>query len=111
AEAQAKESQIQLALERVRARTMAMQRSEELHEVIQLIFDQLQQLNFNIDVANFALNYKETEDFDLLLAVPHGKYATKIHIPYFKHPIFDRFNKAKEKGGLLTDTFSKGEKN
>ena len=32
AEAQAKESQIQLALERVRARTMAMQKSDELFE-------------------------------------------------------------------------------
>jgi hypothetical protein len=30
AEAQARESQIQLALERVRARTMAMQKSDEL---------------------------------------------------------------------------------
>src|SRR6185437_16917485 len=107
AEAQAKESQIQLALERVRARTMAMQKSEELHEVIQLVFDQLQQLNFDIDVANFALNYKDTDDFDLLLAVPHGKYPMKIHVPYMQHPVFDRFNQAKKKDGLLVDTLSK----
>src|SRR6185437_8590567 len=110
AEAQAKESQIQLALERVRARTMAMQKSEELHEVIQLVFDQLQQLNFNIDVANFALNYKETDDFDLLLAVPNGKYPMEIHVPYFKHPVFDRFNKTKKNGNLLIDTLTKDEK-
>jgi signal transduction histidine kinase len=110
AEAQAREAEIQLALERVRARTTAMQKSEELNEVIQMIFDQLQQLNFDIDVADFALNYQETDDFNLLLAVTHGKYATKIHIPYFKHPVFDRFNKAKKKGGLLTDALSKDEK-
>ncbi|MGZ3776419.1 MAG: hypothetical protein ACXVI9_02105, partial [Mucilaginibacter sp.] len=110
AEEQARESQIQLALERVRARTMAMQKSEELHEVIQLVFDQLQQLNFNIDVANFALNYKETDDFDLFLAVPNGKYPMEIHVPYFKHPVFDRFNKAKKKGNLLIDTLTKDEK-
>ena len=36
AEAQAREAQIELALERVRARTMAMQKSEELKEVIQI---------------------------------------------------------------------------
>src|SRR6202007_1694057 len=83
AEEQTRESQIQLALERVRARTMAMQKSEELHEVIQLVFDQLQQLNFNIDVANFALNYKETDDLDLFIAVPHGKYPVEVHVPYF----------------------------
>ena len=110
AEEQARESQIQLALERVRARTMAMQKSEELHEVIQLVFDQLQQLNFDIDVANFALNYKETDDFELVLAVPHGKYPVEIHVPYFKHPVFDRFNKAKKKEGLLVDRLSKEEK-
>ncbi|HEX3383936.1 MAG TPA: hypothetical protein VHS53_02050, partial [Mucilaginibacter sp.] len=82
AEAQARESEIQLALERVRARTMAMQKSEELHEVIQLVFDQLHQLNFNIATANFALNYKETDDLDLWIAVAGAKYATKICVPY-----------------------------
>ena len=110
AEEQTRESQIQLALERVRARTAAMQKSEELHEVIQLVFDQLQQLNFNIDVANFALNYKETDDFDLVLAVPDGKYPMEIHVPYFKHPVFDRFNKAKKKRNLLIDTLTKDQK-
>ena len=39
--AQARESQIQLALERVRARTMAMQKSEELAETVSLLFKQL----------------------------------------------------------------------
>ena len=37
AEAQAREAQIQAALERVRARTMAMQRSDELAEVANII--------------------------------------------------------------------------
>src|SRR5678816_4080768 len=41
AEAQAKESQIQLALERVRARTMAMQRSDELLGVVSTLYEQL----------------------------------------------------------------------
>jgi signal transduction histidine kinase len=109
-EAQKKEATIEVALERIRSRTMAMHKSDELHEVIQLVFDQLQQLNFNIDVANFAFNYKETDDFDLLLAVPHGKYPMEIHVPYFKHPVFDRFNKAKKNGDLLTDTLTKDEK-
>ncbi|MDP3667249.1 MAG: histidine kinase dimerization/phospho-acceptor domain-containing protein, partial [Sediminibacterium sp.] len=41
AEAQAREAQIQLALERVRARTMAMQQSEELAETASVVFKQL----------------------------------------------------------------------
>jgi serine phosphatase RsbU (regulator of sigma subunit) len=44
AEAQARESQIQLALERVRARTMAMQKSEELAETATILFEQLNAL-------------------------------------------------------------------
>ena len=40
AEAQAREAQIQLALERVRARTMAMQKSDELPDAANLLFQQ-----------------------------------------------------------------------
>jgi hypothetical protein len=46
-EAQAREAQIQLALERVRARTMAMQRSEELSETAYVLFQQFTQLGEN----------------------------------------------------------------
>ena len=41
AEAQARDAQIELALERVRARTMAMQKSEELAETVSVLFMQL----------------------------------------------------------------------
>ena len=44
AEAQAREAQIQLALERVRARTMAMQRSDELSETAAVLFQQFKEL-------------------------------------------------------------------
>ena len=45
AEAQAREAQIEAALERVRSRSMGMQKSEELRDVIQVIYEQLVQLN------------------------------------------------------------------
>jgi signal transduction histidine kinase len=44
AEAQAREAQIQLALERVRARTMAMQKSGELSETVYILFQQFKDL-------------------------------------------------------------------
>jgi serine phosphatase RsbU (regulator of sigma subunit) len=44
AEAQAREAEIQLALERVRARTMAMQKSNELAQASAKIFSQLNEL-------------------------------------------------------------------
>ncbi|MGB5848557.1 MAG: hypothetical protein WBH40_08720, partial [Ignavibacteriaceae bacterium] len=44
AEAQAREAQVQLALERVRARTMAMHQSDELAETAAVVFKQLMNL-------------------------------------------------------------------
>ena len=45
AEAQAREAQIEAALERVRARTMAMHRSEELAEAASVLFQQILSLD------------------------------------------------------------------
>ncbi|GEM_PF-1505163 len=59
AEAQAKEAQIEAILERVRSRTMAMQKSEELKEVVNSLFGGLEQLNYNpIDCTILTLNEK-----------------------------------------------------
>jgi signal transduction histidine kinase len=44
AEAQAREAQVQLAMERVRARTMAMQKSNELPETAAILFEQFKSL-------------------------------------------------------------------
>src|SRR6185369_9264666 len=46
AEAQARESQIELGLERVRARAMAMQKSDELSELVDTVFKELTKLDF-----------------------------------------------------------------
>jgi len=55
AEAQARESQIQLALERVRARTMAMQHSNELQETAVLLFQQVKSLNIPTGSCSFNI--------------------------------------------------------
>jgi signal transduction histidine kinase len=112
AESQAKEAKIEVALERVRSRTMAMQKSDELAEVIQVLYEQLYQLNFNIDSANFAMNYKEGDDLDLWISSASQQYPTKIHLPYIDHPIFNRFIEAKNNNvDLLTEIYSFDEKN
>ena len=55
AEAQAREARIQLALERVRARTMAMQKSEELSEAVYILFQQFKELGENPDQATIGI--------------------------------------------------------
>jgi len=112
AEAQAKEAQIELALERVRARALAMQKSDELLDVIKVVAQQLLSLDFKIGAATFSLNYQETNDFDLWMAVPGSPDVSKIHVPYFDHPLFNNFIKAKESGAdFLVQQLSFEEKN
>ena len=112
AEAQAREAQIEAALERVRSRSMAMHKSEDLKDVIQVVFEQLLHLNFKIDSASFALNYKETDDFNLWTATPEQTYPVLIHIPYFDHPIFNKLKESKEnRVDFFADSYTLEEKN
>src|SRR4051794_2885509 len=49
AEAQAREAQIQLALERIRSRSLAMHHSNELKDVVAILFQQLKILGLEFD--------------------------------------------------------------
>ncbi|MBK9332006.1 MAG: hypothetical protein IPM96_06280 [Ignavibacteria bacterium] len=97
AEDQAREAQIETALERVRSRTMGMQKSEELGEVSRVMNEQLQQLNFKNYIAGFIMDYKNSNDFEIWRSDPSQLLMSKTHIPYFDHPIFKEFIRAKEK--------------
>ena len=88
AEAQAREAQIEAALEKVRSRTMAMHKSEELIEVIASVFQQLEHLSFRIDSANLFLNYKENP-FKFWMAVPGYLYPSEIDVPYGDFAIYE----------------------
>ena len=97
AEAQAREAQIEAALERVRSRTMAMQKSDELKEVIQTVYDQFIHLKINIEHTGFILDYKERDDMYIWLADRH-EVPAQVTIPYFDCSHWNSFNEAKEKG-------------
>src|SRR6202008_4486184 len=55
AEEQTRESQIQLGLERVRARAMAMQSSDELAELVDIVFKELTKLDFGLTHCAIAI--------------------------------------------------------
>ncbi len=96
-EAQTKEAQIEAALERIRSRTMGMQKSEELREVIQVVYQQFNHLHILIEHTGFIMDYKARDDMHIWLA---DKYASpfEITIPYFDSPHWNSFVEAKEKG-------------
>lgn len=87
AEAQAKEAQIEGALERVRSRTMAMQKSEDLREVVGVLYTQLRNLEFNQGVASIIIMNAVTGDMDWWMEGFSDGYELpeSYHVPYFDH--------------------------
>jgi flagellar hook-basal body complex protein FliE len=111
AEAQAREAQIELALERVRARTMAMQKSEELKEVIRVVYDQFLHLKINVDHAGFVVDYTPKGDWHFWIA-DEQDIPSKITHPYFESVWANQFDEAKEKGAdFFTTNLNFEEKN
>jgi signal transduction histidine kinase len=112
AEAQAREAQIEAALERVRSRSMAMHKSEEFPEVIQVVFEQFLLLDFKIDSAQFDVSFRESDDLNLWTAAPGQPYPTKLHIPYADYEVFNSIKKAKKAGhAFVSIQLTKEEKN
>ncbi|HNP99597.1 MAG TPA: hypothetical protein PKK99_11110, partial [Bacteroidia bacterium] len=98
AEAQAREAKIEASLERVRSRSTGMQKSDELRDVIQVIYEQLVHLGIDIFGAGFTMDYKEREDWQIWAADIANLSPTLLHIPYFDHPYWNAWNDAKRKG-------------
>src|SRR5262249_15684885 len=84
AEAQAREAQIEAALEKVRSRSLAMHHSEELEQVAVSLFDRLVELGLPIDGALIFLFDKVKRDLQLWIATRHLSAPVRIDVPYDK---------------------------
>ncbi len=106
-----RELEIEAALDRVRSRTMAMQKSEHLVEVINVVAEQLLQLNFRLNTASFFLN-NESEEFTFWLAAIGESNPDKIVIPKLSHPALNNIKEAQKNGvDFWADNLSFEEKN
>lgn len=97
AEAQARDAKIEAALERVRSRSTGMRKSEELKDVIRVVFDQFIQLNILVEHSGFIMDYKERDDMLIWLA-DELQVMHQVTIPYFDSPHWNSFVEAKNKG-------------
>ncbi|OOG70470.1 sensor histidine kinase [Algoriphagus sp. A40] len=88
AESQAREAQIEAALERVRARTMGLQKSEELRQVVKVLYNQLKELGFDGGLAGIIIMDPDSGDVDCWAEGFDDGYdlPEKYHVPYFDHP-------------------------
>ena len=104
AEAQAREAKVEAALERVRARTMAMQRSEELSEVAAVIYEQLNTLGFRTLQCGFDLVDPETHAMSHWITnadgevVPASGKASDVGILADLHPVTAAMFRAWKRG-------------
>jgi SnoaL-like domain len=97
AEDQAREAQIQLAMERVRARTMAMQGSNELPVAANLLFQQVQSLGMPAWSAGYCIWDEKKQGVTLWMS-SEGVMQPAFHAPLTKDPSFIHMREAFEKG-------------
>ncbi len=91
AEAQARESQIQLALERVRARTMAMHKSEELAETARLLYDEFRTLAINTFTCGYIFIKEDQHKQTCWVTLPDGTLiADFINFPLTGDHVLDK---------------------
>ena len=97
-EEQAKEAKIQLALERVRAKTMAMKTQSDLLDIIELFGQQLNAVDIKFGNVTFIEGaITKTRDWDLWSHAPDAEIPTqKILIPYIEDPHFKKTAEAVE---------------
>ncbi|MGB5314562.1 MAG: hypothetical protein WBN56_01045, partial [Robiginitalea sp.] len=113
AEAMAREAQIEAALERVRAASMAMHSSDELFNVINILSQQLVQLGIKMDAAMIMETVEDSKDWYMWLAIPSEVYTriNQVHVPYLRSAGFDRINQSRKEGkSVLSDQLTKPQK-
>ncbi len=111
AEAQAREAQIEASLEKVRASSMAMHHSSDLHNVVSAMTVQLSGLGLNFNTVSFT-KINDDDSWEMWLFTPDQPYPVQIHVPYLNHGIFNGINDEAKKGkDLFADVWDKKEKN
>src|SRR5690348_2755255 len=109
AEAQAREAQIQLALERVRARTMAMQKSDELADVATLLFRQVNDLGIKTWTTGFNIWSDDDNAYEDWIASPGGGFIEPYVIDATAFSEFKALSDAKKSGTEFFILYQEGE--
>ncbi len=99
AESQAKEAQTEASLERVRSRAMAIRKSGELMEVIQIIFQEMDKLGF--DVMECSIVTHDINPKDLIYwtsSFADSGLPASYKLQYIDHPVMSELHRDLENG-------------
>src|SRR5262249_26064310 len=72
----------------VRSRSLAMHSSDELQEVVAVVYERLKELDIKADAINLDVFKENIKDSYLWVAVPGQNYSREFHIPYTDVVIF-----------------------
>jgi hypothetical protein len=112
AESQAREAKIETALEKVRSRSLAMHKSEDLQDVVHTIFEKLKELDVDFYTAIIILFEEGSKDVLWWLESKAKEQYQKILIPYADIPYLQEIIEARENRiDFFSKTFSFEEKN
>jgi signal transduction histidine kinase len=111
-EAQTREAQIQLALERVRARSLAMHHTSELQDVVDVVAQQLHHIGIDINGGVFiVINEEVNNDLPIWASAGAADYLQKVIVPFFNKRIFVHLRDAfKKRNYFFEETYTKKEK-
>jgi hypothetical protein len=101
AEAQAKEAKIEAALERVRSRSMAMHKTDELQEVVRVVAEELKNTGVILDTwgAVICTYFQDSKDvLHWTASEDPANPSIAFLLPYFKDELFDEAWESKERG-------------
>jgi hypothetical protein len=114
AEAQAREAKIEAALEKVRSRSLAMHKSDELTEVVAILFEKLKELQIAATAVGIAIHIDGSKDLNGFVCGENeaGLVITNYRLPYFNNKISKDLSNALEKQlDFFVGNYSKEEKN
>ncbi|MBS1947541.1 MAG: hypothetical protein JST47_07215, partial [Bacteroidetes bacterium] len=113
-EEQNHELEIEAALEKVRSRSLAMQKSEELNDVVTVLFERLKELQFPVTAVGIHTFLEGSKDLTIYVCgdIGNGLAINNYLLPYFNHPIANDLYNVHEKGlDFFVGNYSAEEKN
>ena len=113
AEAQAIEAKIEAALEKVRSRSLAMHKSDEVNEVVSVLFEKLKDLQIPFTAVGIATRIEGSKDLNGFVCGQNdsGLVITNYRIPYFDNPIpKDLYSTLEKQLDFYVGHYSKEEK-
>ncbi len=90
--------EIEAALERVRSRTMAMQKSNELTEVAGVLFKQVTDMGVKLWTAGFNVWSEDNNSYVDYLTSPFGGFAQPYTVNATEFSVFVEISEAKKRG-------------